>query len=199
MSVPDPAPASRPAAVTAAAAVMIFMAAAGLVNAVVGLASIGGVVDRYREAAGRTDASASQIDTLATVAWGTVIAAGVLAVAVAALLIGLALGILRGVNGARIATWILCGVGLLCGACAWLAVVGQAGLSWNVSDVRVTEELTQALTDAYPDWWIVLNGVCAAGQALGYLAVAVLLALPSAHSHFRRRAAGPRPAGLPSQ
>lgn len=193
MSVPDPAPASRPAAVTAAAAVMIFMAAAGLVNAVVGLAGISGVVDRYRDAASRIDASASEIDTLAAVAWGTVIAAAALAVVCAVLLTALAFGNLRGINGARVATWFLCGLGLLCGACAWLAVAGQAGLSWNVSDDRGTEQLTQALTDAYPAWWIVLNGVCAGGQALGYLVVAVLLALPAAHPHFRRRQAATQP------
>jgi len=178
----------RPATVTTAAAIMIFMGAAGLVNAVVGLAAIGGVVDRFREAAQATGASESDIDGLAGVAWGTVIAGAVLAVLFAALLIALGLGNLQGRNGARIATWVVSGLGLFCGCCGLLAVVSQSALSWNISTDNRTEDLTQALTDAYPGWWIGLNGVVSAGQALGYLVVALLLALPASHPHFRRQA-----------
>jgi hypothetical protein len=178
----------RPATVTTAAAIMIFMGAAGLVNAVVGLAAIGGVVDRFREAAQATGASESDIDGLAGVAWGTVIAGAVLAVLFAALLIALGLGNLQGRNGARIATWVVSGLGLFCGCCGLLAVVSQSALSWNISTDNRTEDLTQALTDAYPGWWIGLNGVVSAGQALGYLVVALLLALPASHPYFRRQA-----------
>ncbi|MGN9908150.1 hypothetical protein ACTMTJ_11450 [Phytohabitans sp. LJ34] len=177
----------RPATVTAAAAIMIFMGAAGLVNAVVGLAAIGGVVDRFREAAQATGASDSDIDGLAGLAWGTVIAGAVLAVLFGGLLIALGVGNLRGRNGARIATWIVSGLGLFCGCCGLLAVVSQSALTWNVSTDSRTEDLTQALTDAYPGWWIGLNGVVSAGQALGYLVVALLLALPASHPYFRRQ------------
>jgi hypothetical protein len=178
----------RPATVTAAAAIMIFMGVAGLVNAVVGLVAIGGVVDRFRDAAQAAGASESDIDGLARVAWGTVIAGAVLGVLFAVLLIALAMGNLRGRNGARVATWVVSGLGLLCGCCGLLAVVSQSALSWNISTDSGTEDLTQALTDAYPGWWIGLNGVVSAGQALGYLVVALLLALPSSHPYFRRQA-----------
>ncbi|BCB80479.1 hypothetical protein ACFQ1L_05025 [Phytohabitans flavus] len=187
VSITEPAR-PRPATVTAAAAIMIFMGVAGLVNAVVGLAAVGGVVDRFRSAAEATGASQSDIDGLADVAWGTVIAGGVLSVIFAVLLIALGVGNLQGRNGARIATWIVSGLGLLCGCCGLLAVVSQSALTWNVSTNNQTEDLTQALTDAYPDWWIALNGVVSAGQALGYLVVALLLALPASHPYFRREA-----------
>lgn len=182
-------PARRPAVVTAAAAVMISMAVAGLANAIFGLAGTAGVVDRYRQAAAATGESDAVIDVLANLAWGTVIIAAVLAVIVGTLLVVLALGNLRGSSGARIATWFVSGLGLLCGVFSLFAVLLQAALTWNVSDDRVTEELTRALTDAYPAWWIALNGVAATGQALGYLVVAVLLALPAAHPYFRGRPA----------
>lgn len=188
----------RPATVTAAAAIMIFMGAAGLVNAVVGLAAIGGVVDRFRDAAQATGASESDIDGLAAVAWGTVIAGAVLSVLFAALLIVLGVGILRGSGGARIATWVVSGLGLLCGCCGFLAVISQSALSWNVSTDNRTEDLTQALTDAYPGWWIGLNGVVSVGQALGYLVVALLLALPASHPYFRRGATPAAPVPPPS-
>jgi hypothetical protein len=184
----------RPATVTTAAAVMILMGVAGLVNAVVGLVAVGGVVDRFRDAAAATGASDSDIDGLARVAWGTVVAGAVLAVLFAALLIALAVGNLQGRKGARIATWIVSGLGLFCGCCGLLAVVSQSALSWNISTDARTEDLTQALTDAYPGWWIGLNGVVSAGQALGYLVVALLLALPASHPYFRRRADPAAPA-----
>jgi hypothetical protein len=185
-------PVRRPAAVTAAAVIMILMAAGGLVNAVIGLVGMGGVVDRFRAAAVRTGASDADIDGLAGLAWGTVIAGAVLAVVFAALLVALALGNLRGSSGARIATWVVGGLGLLCGCCGLVAVIGQTAVSWNISgDDRVTEDLTQALTDAYPGWWIGLNGSLSAAQALGYLVVALLLALPAAHRYFRKGPAAP--------
>lgn len=190
----------RPATVTAAAAIMIFMGAAGLVNAVVGLAAIGGVVDRFRDAAEATGASQSDIDGLAGLAWGTVIAGAVLSVLFAVLLILLGVGNLRGRNGARIATWIVSGLGLFCGCCGLFAVVSQSALTWNISTNDQTQDLTQALTDAYPDWWIALSGVVSAAQALGYLVVALLLALPASHPYFRRTAdpAAPVPPTTPS-
>ncbi|GFJ90442.1 hypothetical protein [Phytohabitans rumicis] len=176
----------RPATVTAAAALMIFMGVAGLVSAVVTLAGISGVVDRFREAAGRTGASQNDIDGLAGFAWGTAIATAVLAVLLAVVLIVLALGNLRGRNGARIATWVVSALGLLCGCCGLLAVISQSALSWNINaDDQVAEDLTQALTDAYPGWWIGLNGGLSAAQALGYLVVALLLVLPASHPYFR--------------
>jgi hypothetical protein len=189
----------RPATVTAAAAIMIFMGVAGLVYAVVGLAAVGGVVDRFRDAAQATGASQSDIDGLAGVAWGTVIAGAVLSVLFAVLLVTLGVGNLRGRNGARVATWIVSGLGLFCGCCGLLAVISQSALSWNISTDDQTQDLTQALTDSYPGWWIGLSGVVTAGQALGYLLVALLLALPASHPYFRRTAdpAAPVPSAPP--
>jgi hypothetical protein len=192
-------PARRPAPVSAAVSIMILMAAGGLANAVIGLAGMGGVVDRFRAGATRAGASEADIDSLAGLAWGMVIAGAVLAVVLAALLVTLALGNLRGSNGARIATWVVCGLGLLCGCCGLLAVVGQSALSWNISsDDPTAEDLTQALTDAYPGWWIGLSGSLSAAQALGYLVVALLLALPAAHRYFRKRPAPPVAPQLPT-
>jgi hypothetical protein len=190
VSITEPAR-PRPATVTAAAAIMIFMGVAGLVNAVVGLVAIGGVVDRFRDAAAATGASESDIDGLAGVAWGTVIVGAVLSVLFAVLLIALGRGNLRGSSGARIGTWVVSGLGLFCGCCGLLAVISQSALSWNVSTDDRTEDLTQALTDAYPGWWIGLNGVVSAAQALGYLVVALLLALPASHPYFRKQAVAP--------
>jgi hypothetical protein len=197
VSIPQPSR-PRPATVTAAATLMIFMGVAGIVSAVVSLAGIGGVVDRFRSAAEGTGATQDDIDGLATLAQGTTIFGAVLAIVVAVLLVVLAMAVLRGSSGARIATWVVSGLGLLCGCCGLFAVIFQSALSWNISsDDQVAENLTQALTDAYPGWWIGLNGGLSAAQALGYLVVALLLALPASHPYFRKTAPAPAVPPLP--
>lgn len=197
--------ARRPAAVTVAASLMILMAAVGLANVIIGLASMNGIVDRFRIAAARTDATRSDIDGMVALLRGSLILAAVAGIIVAALLTMLAVGNLRGSNGARIATWIVSGLGLLCGCCGLAVVVGQRAVTLTPSgDAQVTEDLFRALNDAYPTWWVGLSGGLSAAQAVGYLVIALLLATPAANAFFRRpapaqwpRSAGPARPGIP--
>lgn len=185
---PDPmTPAPRPAVVTLAAAVMVVMGIVGLVNALAGLATMQGIVERFRIAAQRTDASPSDIDAISAFGWMTVIVAAVVGVVLAVLLTVLAVGNLRGSNGARIATWIVCGLGLICGCCGLVVAIGQSAVPVSTAaGDRVTQDLLRALTEEYPPWWVWLNAGLSAAQALGYLVVALLLALPAANAFFRR-------------
>lgn len=177
----------RPAVVTLAAAVMVVMGIVGLVNALAGLATMQGIVERFRIAAQRTGASPSDIDAISAFAWATVIVAALVGVVLAVLLIVLAVGNLRGSNGARIATWIVCGLGLICGCCGLVVAIGQSAVPVSAAaGDRVTQDLLRALTAEYPSWWVWLNAGLSAAQALGYLVVALLLALPAASAFFRR-------------
>ena len=115
--VPIAPPNRRPTVVGLAAAVLILMAAGGLVHAIIGLAALTGTVDRFRAAAGQTGSDQSEIDAVISLLR---VGAGVntaVAVGAAVVLVGLALGNLRGGNRVRIATWVVCGLGLLCGCC----------------------------------------------------------------------------------
>lgn len=194
MSYPDQAPARRPAAVTLAAAVLGLMAVAAGAYAVAALLALGGTVDRLRSAAATTGTGRGDVDGVVTLLRVTTILSAVLTVLVGLLLIGLAAGLLAGRRGARVATWVVAGLGLLCGCGSLAVLVGQRAGPLR-TDEQTTAELLGLLGDAYPSWWIPLNGALSVGQSLGYLVVAVLLALPAASGWFGR--ARPTPVAPP--
>lgn len=198
MSYPDQVPARRPAVVTAATAVLVLMAAGALAYAVAGLLTVDGTVRAFRSAAGSTSAGPAEIDAVVLLLWLVAALSAVLSVAVAPLLGGLALGLRRGRPGARVATWVVCGVGLLCGCCGVGVLTAERAVPLRLgADARSTAELYALIPDAHPGWWLPLNAGLSVAQMLGYLVVAALLALPAAHAWFRRPVATPHPAGSP--
>ncbi|HEY2950574.1 MAG TPA: hypothetical protein VGJ53_19610 [Micromonosporaceae bacterium] len=168
---------------------MILMALLGLVGAITTLAMMNGFVDRFRELAAHTDATASEIDDTATAIQVVSVVVAVIGIVLALVLIGLALGDLRGSNGSRIATWVLTGFGVLFGCCGLFGAIAQNNAAFSSGDNRTAEDLGRALADASPGWWTALSVVLSVGQALGYVAVAALLALPAANAFFRKPAA----------
>jgi hypothetical protein len=172
------------------------MATIGVAYAVAGLLTMDGTVARFRSAT--TDLpDRGAVDGVVTLVRATAVLATVLAVAVGALLVALALGLLAGRAGVRVASWVVCAFGLLAGVGALALLVGQRLTPFRLgADEHDTAALLNALTAAYPDWWIALNAGLSIGQALGYLVVAVLLALPSVNAYHRRRPVS-RPAPRP--
>ncbi|MGK5737560.1 hypothetical protein [Micromonospora sp. URMC 103] len=192
MSYPQQAPARRPGVVALATAVLLLMAVVAFAYAVAGLLVLGGTVDRFRSAATGAAATAEQVDGVVALLRASAVLSAVLSVLAALLLAGLAIGLGSGRPGARVATWVVCGLGLLCGCCALALLVGQRAAPLQLGDGdRATGELLGLVGDAYPSWWIPLNGGLSVGQALGYLVVATLLALPAANAWFRRRPSAP--------
>jgi hypothetical protein len=187
VSYPQPAPTRRPAVVALATAVLLLMAVAAVAYAVAGLAVLGGTVDAFRAAARDTSASREQIDGLVALLRGSVVLSTVVAALGAVLLAGLGLGLLTGRTGIRVATWVVCGVGLLAGCCSLAVLVGERAAPLRLgSGQRATAELLPLVAGAYPSWWIPVNGGLSVGQGLGYLVVATLLALPAANAWFGR-------------
>ncbi|MGK5674766.1 hypothetical protein ACSNOB_18235 [Micromonospora sp. URMC 106] len=199
MSHPDQAAARRPAAVTLAVAVLLLMAVAALAHAVAGAVSLGGTVARFREAAQGTSAGPDQIDRVVTLLRVSTVLTAVVSLLAGLLLAGLALGLRARRSGARTATWVVSGLGLILGCCA-LALLGvqRAAPLRLGEDDRATAELLGLVADAQPSWWIPLGAGLSVGQVLGYLVVAVLLALPAANAWFRRRPAAPDPQQSPT-
>ncbi|MGW4941153.1 hypothetical protein ACWEOZ_06130 [Actinoplanes sp. NPDC004185] len=167
----------RPASVASASVLLIVMAVAGLAYAIATLAVAPGTVDRFRAAAG--GANSVDVDGFVTVVWIGAALSAVLAVILFALYVVLALGLRRGSNAARIATWVVAGLGLLAG-CASTATVAVE----RAGD-PVQGSLSAALSDAYPGSWIPLNVSLAIAQMLGYIIVGVLL-LASPGTFFGR-------------
>lgn len=178
-------PARRPVSVVLASVILIGMGLTGLAYGIASLIGMAAVVDRFRSAAAGSGADRSDIDALVALIRGGAILAAVVGVFAAILLISLAVGNLRGVNGARIATWAVSALGVLCGCCGLLLVVVQRGVGLSVADDATARELLTALGEAYPTWWIVLGGLLSGGQAFGYLVVSALLALPGANAYYR--------------
>lgn len=165
-----PAPTSaprRPASVASASALLILMAVAGLGYAIATLAIAPGTVDRFRAAAAGGDSV--DVDGFVTVVWIGAALGAVLSVILFALYVVLALGLRRGSNAARIATWVVAGLGLLAGC----ATTGTMAVQRSGDPVQGS--LSAALSDAYPGSWISLNVALAVAQMLGYVLVGVLL------------------------
>ncbi|MCZ7440493.1 hypothetical protein O7598_29160 [Micromonospora sp. WMMC241] len=200
MSYPDRAAPRRPATVVAAVAVLLLMAVGAVAYAATNLAVAGGTVERFRAAAAETDAGGGDVDRVAGLLRGSTVLAAVLGVLAAALLVGLALGLFAGRPGARVATWVVAGLGLLCGCCGLAVLVGQRAAPLRLgADDRVTADLLGLVGDAYPAWWIPVNAALSVAQILGYLVVAALLTLPSANAFLHRHtAAAGRPPGPPT-
>ncbi|MET7667596.1 hypothetical protein [Micromonospora luteifusca] len=188
MSNPESAPARRPAIVLSAASVLLVMAVGALVYTVVDLVVLGGTVDAFRSAARDTTASSEQIDDVVTLLRASAVLSAVVAALSAPVLAGLALGLLAGRNGARVATWVVSGLGLLGGCCSVAVLIGEraAPLQLGANDQSLAE-LLGLIGDSYPSWWIPLNAGLSVGQGLGYLVVATLLVLPAANTWFGRR------------
>jgi hypothetical protein len=167
----------RPVSVVSASILLIAMAVVGLGYAVATLVIAPGTVDRFRAAAG--GASSSDVDGFVTVVWIGAALGAVLAVILFALYVVLALGLRRGSNAARIATWVVVGLGLL-GGCATTATVAVERAGDGVQG-----SLAAALSEAYPGSWIPLNVGMAVAQMLGYVLVGVLL-LASPGTFFGR-------------
>ncbi|WP_320067271.1 hypothetical protein [Micromonospora sp. RTGN7] len=194
MSYPDEVPARRPVTVGLAAAVLVLMAVGALAYAVAGLVTLGGTVDRFRAAAAGSTTDPGEVADLVTLLRVAVGLSAVLTVLVGVVLVGLAFGLLAGRSGARVATWVVAGLGLVLGCCGLVVLVGQRAVPLRLpQNDRPAAELLGLVGDAYPSWWIPVNAALSVGQLLGYLVVTALLALPAANGWFRRPRRPPAP------
>jgi hypothetical protein len=170
----------RPLPASLAALVLQVMAVFGLIYAVVTIVTAPGSVSRFRAAA--AGAASADVDGYVSVIWIGAAIGMVLALILVALYFVLSLGLRRGSNAARIATWVVCGLGLLAGLGSTVTVLVQRSGDSN------PQSLAAALTGSYPSYWIHLNLTLAIAQTVGYLVVATLLLLAGGAWFGRARA-----------
>jgi hypothetical protein len=105
---------------------------------------------------------------------------------------------LRGKNPARIVTWVLAGIGVLCFGCSALgsASGGLTGLGTPPNGVD-TAEVTKQIQEAIPQWVRPVQTVLVVINLLALIAIIVLLALPASNEYFRPAAAAGYQAGYP--
>jgi hypothetical protein len=182
----------RPAVVTAAAAILLLMALCQLGQSVLGLSSMASTVNRFKDRAAVIGAAQSDIDSHVSQIRVSYVLGMIFAILFAVVLAGLAYGLLKGSNGARIATWVIAGIAIICDCCSSVFYFGANGIdiTRNGDNYSMDSQLAQAQLDAFPAWYLATGGGISLLQLLGYIAVAVLLALPAANAFFKKVAPG---------
>jgi hypothetical protein len=174
----------RPATVTAASALLYLVGFIELASVIVSILSIGEVLTIIdEEFAGEPEADL--ISTVTTWSLGVSIASAVL-FAAGAVVLGLLVG--KGKNPARIVTWVLAGIGVLCYGCGLAGSAVSSSLqnmSGAASDPQA-EEVQRRVTEAIPAWQPAVSTIASVIVLLAFLAVIILLALPVSNDFFRR-------------
>lgn len=187
----------RPGAVTAAAYLLFLVAVLIVVDAVISIVTAGAVADATRKAYESAGLPTTQTGfTQATAIFGGVFY----------LLLAVGLGVLgvldlRGKNPARIVTWVVGGLGVLCFC---LGAVGSAvggsllsGLPKARNGVSAAD-LAKQIQDAQPSWLQPTQTTLAIINLLALILVIILLALPASNAYFRRPAAPTVDPGVPT-
>lgn len=170
--------------------------AIAVITTILTIVSTMDLVEQMRDALSSTNVlSQAELDTLLSLT--QMLAIGI---SIVTLLFAVAIGILgyfnsKGRNGARIATWVLAGIGLACGVCS-----GMAAPFGTAADTSVSggDDMTRAVNDALarievPAWQNTVSIVLLIISTLLYLAVIVLLAMPKSNDFFRKEPHGGQP------
>lgn len=185
----DAQPPRRPAVVTAAVIVMLVGAALGLINGIATTVATSQIVHDFRSRAASTDATPAQINNVARAVRWSYYSAATVTLVLAVIVVVLAVLLLRASKAARIITWVLIGISLCCGVCGSIGTLARGSTSITAEGVSdaTAKALLQALEDSVPSWVGGVSTGLTGLQLLGYIAVAVLLALPAANAFFRHR------------
>ncbi len=172
-------PKLRPGTVTTAAALLFGFALTEIVSLVISLVTIQAVL-------GALDAMAATPEE-ETVVTGARIAlvvglavTGVLAIAPAVL--GAFVG--RGKNWARIVTWVLSGLAVLCLGCGLAGSAVSSSLN-SSSQGAQSEAFQRKIEAAVPAWQAPVSTVIQILQVVMLLAIVILLAMPASNDFFR--------------
>jgi hypothetical protein len=188
-------PRGRPATVTLAGVLMLGGAAAGFLNGVTTVVASGTIGREFRDrATAQTGAPAAEIANLARSVQGLFLVLGGAGAVLALAMVALAIGVLRANLAARFTAVALALISILCGG----GTMGLgAGRDFMVTLDGAQVDVGESLRAAVPAWLTSLTAGLGCLQTLGYIAVVVLLLLPTSGAYFRRRPGEP-PTGAPA-
>jgi hypothetical protein len=178
--------------VAAAGAALYGAGAAGVVAALALLAAAGVVVDEFRNRVAGYGVDVAETAAMARAMRTAFLASGCGALALAVVSVWLARGVLRRNEAARVGALVVAGAGLGCALVRTSVTAFGGNVQWSGTghtDPAFAGDIAQAFADAMPGWFVGLSGGLTDLQSLGYIAVAVLLVLPSSREYFRTRAA----------
>ncbi|MDN3238821.1 hypothetical protein [Glycomyces tritici] len=185
---PPPGPRPRPTSVTAVVWTQI-LTAAFLVLTAISMFAVSGAVEEIVVDEMLNDPSMAEsgltsddVSTLMTLSFAAV--AGIYIV-FAVFYVVLALLVNKGKRPARILSWILAGIGLLC--CGIGGLIGQLGsMTTTVNGQEYEDEMTQAIEDATPGWVSAFEWITVLLFIVGSLVIIILLAVPASNEFFRK-------------
>jgi hypothetical protein len=169
---------------------MVTGAVLGVVSAVVHFSASRSVASTFQQTAPGAGVSTADVDAVAGVIRAVFFGLGLVTLGLAIAVLALAVGILQGRNGARITTLALVVVALVSGLGGSSYTVLGRDADWTMNVAQPSDQLSAQVGQAYaqslPGVLVGASGGLTDLQSLGYIAVAVLLLLPSARAHFRR-------------
>ena len=173
----------RPATVTAASALLYLCAlveVVALVLSVLAFSRVSSVLNQ--EFAGKPEAQVMKTGLIIGVIIGTVIP---VLFATGTAVLGLLVS--KGKQPARIVTWVLAGISVLCYGCQ----LGGAALTSSLNGVAGTttpqaEAIQRRLAEAVPAWQTAVATATTVIVLLALVAVVILLALPASNDFFRK-------------
>ncbi|WP_018254819.1 hypothetical protein [Salinispora mooreana] len=172
----------RPGIVTISSYLLIFYAVLALIDTVIALTTLGTYQEIYRDAYAGTDAEGVE-----GVVVFMVVAMSLVSLLFAAGLVVLALLNNRGMNTARIITWVVGGIALCCnGVGLTFSAAGSAMGGEASDDVVSQEEINRRLEEAVPSWHEPVLMLTAILGIIALLVALILLALPKSNEFFRK-------------
>lgn len=187
-------PARRPTSVTTAGYLLFGVAVLVLVTGILPLPYAGKVADTARHAYANIKNGDTIASAVAFSAYGT---------SIAYIIAGIGLGVLamfdlRGRNGARITTWVIGGIAVLCCGSGTLLGRVASGVGTNANTGDAATRAAQKQVEAvYPSWYTSVTTALVVLALLALIAALILLALPASHPFFGRGGARPGASGLP--
>ncbi|HIV58295.1 MAG TPA: hypothetical protein H9902_10100 [Candidatus Stackebrandtia faecavium] len=204
-SSPNPSPPPRPSTVTIAAYLQFALLALSVISAIITFVTSPALIDAVSQASAE-HLSPSEASTITTTMQFAVYGGVTIGLIPGVLLAVFGAIHMRGKNWARIATWVLAGLGACCGAIS----LPFTGAQTNIEGVEpgAAKALEDAVASAQPSWVTPVSMVLMIVSLVAYVAVIILLALPASNNFFRKPKPdpmqgfppqGPPPQGPPPQ
>lgn len=193
---PSPPQGGRPATVTLAGVLIMVTALCSVAYLIATLATIGPMQDAMDEVYADSTMAQADADFMTTVIVISSVLTAVVYLLVAVTLLILTVFNNQGRNGARIATWVVGGIGACCGGGQLISLaVGDAAMTGLPEEEGMpsTAQITETVNAHLPGWYdpVLIGSTVIGVLALG--AALILLALPPSNEYFRRAKQPPQP------
>jgi hypothetical protein len=171
-------PKKRPGVVTAASSLLYFCAAVLVVTAVLSILQYG----KTKEIAEEVFKDTPGAENAGSIVAISLIAGGVFYLLLAVGILVLGLLVRKGKQPARIITWVIAGLGVLCLGCG----LASSGLTSSIGSTPESKELQDRLAADIPAWQTAVSTTLNILSVLALVAVIILLALPASNDYFRK-------------